>query len=76
MEKLANMEKPWQANIFEQTFRDLAKEQELQATEMFQLLRAAVSGQLITPPLFESIQILGEDETLKRVKKALEIFTN
>lgn len=76
LEKLTNMEKPWKANIFEQTFRDLAKEEGLQAAQFFQLLRAAVSGQLITPPLFESIQILGEDETEKRIKKAIDIFTN
>ncbi len=33
--------------------------------------RVAVSGQLVTPPLFESIQILGEEETKNRIKESI-----
>jgi glutamyl-tRNA synthetase len=43
---------------------------------MFQLLRVAVTGQLVSPPLFESIKILGEEKTLERIKKALEFVIN
>jgi len=68
------LEKPWQADIFESTFRDLANNLGLSASQMFQLIRVAVSGQLVTPPLFESIQILGEEETIKRAKRALQIL--
>lgn len=67
---MEKMEKPWQAEVFEATVRKLAEEQNISVTDMFQLIRVAVSGQLVTPPLFESIKILGEEETLKRVGKA------
>lgn len=71
LEKLENMEKPWESDIFEQTFRQLAEELKLSATQMFQLIRVAISGQTVTPPLFESIKILGEQETINRVKQAI-----
>ncbi|MDP3733384.1 MAG: glutamate--tRNA ligase, partial [Candidatus Daviesbacteria bacterium] len=71
LSKLENMKKPWQADIFEKTFRDLAEELGIKAGDLFQLIRVAVSGQLVTPPLFESIKILGEDEVLTRINKAL-----
>ena len=32
-------------------------------------LRTAVSGQRISPPLFESMEILGKDETLERLRR-------
>lgn len=71
IDKMEKMDKPWEAKNFEQIFRDLASEENLSVTQMFQLLRVAVSGQLVTPPLFECIKILGEEETIDRVKKAL-----
>ena len=74
LEKLEAMEKPWKAEVFEETFRKLAESLKLSATSMFQLIRVAVSGQTVTPPLFESIQILGEEETIKRVEETLHIL--
>lgn len=68
IESLEGMEKPWKADIFEQIFRKLAEELNLSVTQMFQLIRVAISGQLVTPPLFESIKILKEEEVLKRFK--------
>lgn len=75
LEKMERMEVPWTAEIFEQTFRELAEDLSLSASQMFQLIRVAVSGQLVTPPLFESIKILGEEEAIKRVKEALSYIT-
>ncbi len=71
LSELKKMEKEWKADTFEQTFRKLAEEMSISVSQMFQLIRVAVSGQLVTPPLFESIKILGEDETIKRVEQAL-----
>jgi glutamyl-tRNA synthetase len=76
VEILEKMDKPWKAEIFEQTFRDLAKDLDISVTQMFQLLRVAVSGQTVTPPLFESIQVLGEDETLQRIQIASQFLKN
>lgn len=72
LEILQNMDKPYQAAKFEEEFRDLAEKLKLSPTQIFQLIRVAISGQLVTPPLFESIKVLGEEETINRVEKAFE----
>ncbi len=74
-EKLEGMEKPWRKEVFESGFQELAKELGLSNTEMFQLIRIAISGQTVTPPLFESMEILGDEEVLKRVNEAVEFLS-
>lgn len=75
-EEMRKMEKPWKSDIFEKTFKSLAQKLEIKVGDCFQLIRVAVSGQLVTPPLFESIQILGEEETLKRMAGVAQKFPN
>ncbi len=72
---LKEMEKPWNAEIFEKTFRELADDLGLKAGDIFQLIRVAISGQTVTPPLFESIQIIGEEEAMKRIEEAIQFIT-
>ncbi|MBU1032193.1 glutamate--tRNA ligase [Patescibacteria group bacterium] len=74
LEQLRTMNKPWNTEIFEKTFRELAEEEGIKAGDMFQLIRVAVSGQLVTPPLFESIRILGEEEVVSRIEKAMGLW--
>lgn len=76
VEKLEVLETPWKSEDFESTFKSLAQELSISNLDMFQLIRVAVSGQLVTPPLFESIQILGEDETKNRVAGAIKFIEN
>lgn len=74
IEKLEGLKSPWETRDFEKTFRDLAEELEINSKEMFQLIRVAFSGQLVTPPLFESMALVGENEAIKRVKEAKEFL--
>jgi glutamyl-tRNA synthetase len=73
-EKLGSLSKPWKADEFEAIFRKLSQDLDISVSQMFQLIRVAISGQLVTPPLFESIQILGEEEAVKRVEKAINFI--
>jgi len=73
---LEEMQKPWDTKIFEEKFRKLADDLVLPAGDIFQLVRIAVSGQKVTPPLFESIEIMGEDEAIRRVKYVAETYPN
>jgi glutamyl-tRNA synthetase len=34
-------------------------------------IRVAMTGRTVGPPLFESIEILGRDETIRRLQKSL-----
>ena len=58
----------WTTTSIEEVMRTLAEERELKPKKAFQPVRAAVTGTLISPPLFESMEILGRDETLHRLR--------
>jgi glutamyl-tRNA synthetase len=60
----------WTAADVEEALRGLAEERELKPRKAFQPIRAAVTGRLVSPPLFESLEILGREETLARLRKA------
>jgi glutamyl-tRNA synthetase len=64
--RLEAMEK-WTATAIEEVMRELAEERELKPKKAFQPVRAAITGTLISPPLFESMELLGREETLSRL---------
>lgn len=61
---------PFTADAVEQALRSLAKRLELSPKKAFQPIRLAVTGSKVSPGLFESIELLGKDETLERVSAA------
>ncbi len=68
---MESLKSSWDAQEFEKSFRDLGDKLDLSASQIFQLIRICISGQTVTPPLFECIKILGEEKTINRVKKLL-----
>ena len=46
----------------------------LSANQVFGVLRVAVTGQKVSPPLFESMEIIGTENVLQRLKMAIEIL--
>jgi glutamyl-tRNA synthetase len=60
--------------IAEQPMRDLADELGLKAGQLFGILRIAVTGQRVSPPLFETMAIVGKDKVLERLDKAIQIL--
>ena len=71
---LRDLKKPMDAKEFEKAFRKLADDLTLPAGDIFQLIRIAISGQKVTPPLFETIQVMGEDEAIKRVNYVAKTY--
>ncbi|MDP9066867.1 MAG: glutamate--tRNA ligase [Actinomycetota bacterium] len=59
----------WTAAAIEEALRALSEERALKPKKAFQPVRAAVTGTLVSPPLFESLEILGPDETLARLRR-------
>ena len=51
----------------EAQLRDLAEELGLKPGQLFSILRMAVTGQTVSPPLFESMVILGREAVLARL---------
>jgi nondiscriminating glutamyl-tRNA synthetase len=60
----------WRADEIEKVLRAIQGERELSSTQAFQPVRAAVTGTLISPPLFESLDLLGRDRTIARLRAA------
>ena len=58
----------------EPPLRALAEEMGLSAGQLFGLLRIAVTGQPVSPPLIESMEIIGPDVVLARIDRAAEIL--
>jgi glutamyl-tRNA synthetase len=62
---------PFDAQTIEQALRELAERLELKPREAFQPIRVAVTGSKISPGLFESIELLGREQSLARLSSAL-----
>jgi glutamyl-tRNA synthetase len=60
----------WSSGAIEESLRALAREMGLKPKQAFQPIRAAVTGTLVSPPLFESLEILGREATLERLAAA------
>jgi glutamyl-tRNA synthetase len=59
----------------EEPMRALAEELGLKAGQLFGILRAAVTGRTVSPPLFETMEIIGRETVLERIRKAQEILS-
>lgn len=57
-----------------QPLRDLAAELELKAGHVFGFLRSALTAQQVSPPVFETMDIIGRKKVLERVRNAIEIL--
>jgi glutamyl-tRNA synthetase len=68
-ETLAELE-PFDAGKIEGALRQLAERLELKPREAFQPIRVAVTGSKVSPGLFESIELLGRDRSLDRLRAA------
>jgi glutamyl-tRNA synthetase len=58
----------------EEPMRQLAEQLGLSAGQLFGILRVAVTGQKVSPPLFESMEIIGRDKVLERLRHAGELL--
>lgn len=58
----------------EGALRKLAEEADLAVGPVFTVIRIAVTGQKVTPPLFESIFALGREQTIRRLRETAELL--
>jgi len=61
---------PFTADSIEQSLRGLAERLQLKPREAFQPIRVAVTGSKVSPGLFESIELLGRERTVERLRSA------
>src|SRR3989440_7868321 len=59
---------PFEAATIEVALRDLAERLELKPRQAFQPIRLALTGSTISPGLFESLELLGKEESIARIR--------
>ncbi len=62
--------------LTEPPMRNLVEQLGLTPNQVFGILRLAVTGQTVSPPLFESMQIVGKEKVLERLQNAIKILEN
>jgi glutamyl-tRNA synthetase len=60
----------WTVDAIRDALEELAEERGLSKTKAFQPVRAAITGSTVSPPLFESLALLGRDRSLARLRAA------
>jgi len=60
--------------IIEPPMRALVEEMGLSSGQVFGILRAAVTGQKVSPPLFESMAVIGREKVLERIRRAVDLL--
>ncbi len=73
-DKLAAMEQ-FTEQAIEDMLRCLAEEKQVGLGKVAQPLRVAICGTTVSLPIFESVQMLGKEDTLTRIDTTLKKFT-
>jgi glutamyl-tRNA synthetase len=60
----------------ENPLRNYVETSELSLGQAFGVIRMAITGQKVSPPLFESMEILGKEKTLHRIETAISLIKN
>jgi len=60
--------------VAEPPMRALVEQLALSPNQVFGILRVAVTGQTVSPPLFESMEIVGKEKVYERIKGAKEVL--
>ncbi|MEX1193970.1 MAG: glutamate--tRNA ligase [Dehalococcoidia bacterium] len=61
----------WSHEALEAAIRTLADEMGVKAGDLFGVVRVAITGKTAAPPLFETMEVLGREVTLARLREAL-----
>jgi len=64
----------FEEKTLEQTLRALVEELGLKAGQLFGIIRVAVTGKKVAPPLFGTLSILGRERALERLDHAEEVL--
>jgi len=63
---------PFTVENVERALRDVVARRGAKPGQVFQPVRVAIAGTTISPGIFESVALLGRDETLQRIDRTLE----
>jgi glutamyl-tRNA synthetase len=67
--------KDFSVSITEPPMREFVEKSGLTAGQVFGILRVAITGQKISPPLFESMEIVGKEVCIQRLEEAIRLLS-
>ncbi|HEY7780004.1 MAG TPA: glutamate--tRNA ligase [Ktedonobacterales bacterium] len=73
-DKLLRASRRWVAGNIEPKLRALVAELGLKPVQLFTSLRVAVTGRTVSPPLFDTMEVLGRQRSLNRLARALVLL--
>ncbi|WP_299024874.1 glutamate--tRNA ligase [uncultured Thermanaerothrix sp.] len=62
------------AEVAEPFMREFVAQSGLTAGQVFGLMRVAITGQKVSPPLFESMEVIGREKVLQRMEQAIHLL--
>lgn len=65
----------FEAAALEEWFKDYAEKNGLKLGKIAQPIRVAVTGSTVSPPLFDTLVLIGRDESVRRIDAALSWIT-
>ncbi len=65
--------KAWTVPAVEDALRGVAEREQIKPKHLFQPIRVAIAGSTVSPGIFESVAVLGREETLARIDGALRV---
>jgi glutamyl-tRNA synthetase len=58
----------------EPPMRELVEKLGYKPGQIFGILRVAVTGRLVSPPLFETMEIIGKEKVISRIEDAIKML--
>jgi glutamyl-tRNA synthetase len=74
LEKHLDVLLDWNAAAIEGGVRAFAEDTAWSAKDAFMVVRVAVTGRAATPPLFETLEVLGKEAVRRRVRRAADLL--
>lgn len=66
----------WNVELIETSVRDYMESASLSPKQLFSFIRNAISGQKVTPPLFDCMVVMGKEKTMQRLEKATKALAS
>jgi len=72
---LEGVAEPWTVEEVERALRGVAERTGAKPKQVFQPIRVALTGTTVSPGIFETVALIGREETLKRLDRTLDAGT-
>ncbi|MEW6410336.1 MAG: glutamate--tRNA ligase [Nitrospirota bacterium] len=62
---------PFTQSEIEQTFKELSQQEDVKLGDIAQPVRVAVTGRTVSPGIYEVLELVGKEKTIRRLEKAI-----